>query len=403
MNQDPSNALAIWDRPIWRDPANGPERFRGLKDLNSALIREDLDRRNPWFRGLPEVVMLNHTDICNLRCVMCPRHDTPGQTRIPRPVLEVVARRLFPAARKLGLAAAYAEPMATDFEFLIDLADRFGVRVDMTTNATLLTIDRYRAARRVLDHLDISIDSHVPETYESIRLGARFACVRDNVMAIRDERARIPDDVIVTISAVVMNSNLLDLPGLVRAAKDMGAVALILKDLNRTTKTAADEDPCVHHGWEKVSSVLMECRRTALDHGMNLLRLSRCAEVDQAISVNPLPTRFPIRPSLEPKDLCWYLAQNFHILQTGEVYPCLMPTTYSAGNVLAEDPIDIWNGPVLRRLRSAHFARRGIAFCSGCAHAPHLPPPGIQTQFARKAAIWTRRLADVSRTLKSRR
>ena len=55
-----------------------------------------------------------------------------------------------------------------------------------------------------------------------------------------------------------------------------------------------------------------------------------------------------------------------------------------AGNVLHEDPIGIWNGRVLRELRTAHFSRKGTAFCSGCQWAPHLPPPSIRDRVKRK-------------------
>lgn len=256
-----------------------------------------------------------------------------------------------------------------------------------------MDLARYRAARDVLDHLDVSIDSHVPATYEAIRVGARFEQVRDHVYAVRDERKRRPDDVLLTVSAVVMRSNLDHLPGLIAFAAEAGASGVILKGLNRATPTAEGEDPYAAFGAERVALALAACRRAALEHGINLLRLTGCAEADGAVSVFPRPSRLPLGPTSRLDGLCWYLGQNFHVLHTGEVYPCLMPTTHVAGDVYRDDPIAVWNGPVLTALRAAHYARRQTPFCSGCVHAPHLPAADAETRSVEEASRAARRAA----------
>lgn len=55
-----------------------------LKDENSRVLREDVERHAVVFRGGPEVVTLNHSDIYNLRCVMCPRNLAQGKHRLDR-------------------------------------------------------------------------------------------------------------------------------------------------------------------------------------------------------------------------------------------------------------------------------------------------------------------------------
>jgi MoaA/NifB/PqqE/SkfB family radical SAM enzyme len=181
---------------------------------------------------------------------------------------------LFPTAWKLGLAASQAEPMANDFEFLVERALRHGVRVDMTTNGTLLTVDRYREARAVLDHVDISIDTVVPKTYAAIRLGAEFSQVHDNVMAIQEERRRTPDDVLLSLSAVVMKSNLYELPALVDFAKRVRADALVFQVLNHDAKSTPEEEPELL-GEGCTRTVLEACRDAAKRQGVNLVYLTR--------------------------------------------------------------------------------------------------------------------------------
>jgi radical SAM protein with 4Fe4S-binding SPASM domain len=349
-------------------------RYQGAKLENCRLLREDVGRRSPVFRGRPDVVMLNHTDICNLACVMCPRSVVRGEKQLSRHALERVADRLFPTARKVGLPAAEAEPLAVDFEFLIEKALGYGTQVDLVTNGTLLTLDRYRLARDAIDLLDVSIDCHVPEVYRRLRVGAEYSTVERNLRAICEERQRRPDDVLFVLNAIVMKSTLPHLPDLVRVASEFGAAALVLKHLNHDGKPTPVEDPIAHLGRETVARAYAECARVAKSVGMNLT-YADCGLVDY----DPPMPHVMVRPTRLPRgtlgigaDPCWYVAQNFHVSPDGYVLPCIRRTPHIAGNVLDQDPLDIWNGPVFQGLRKAHFERRFAAVCSECKLAPYL-------------------------------
>lgn len=358
----------------WQWPARRQPRLTALKEENSRLLREDLARRATAYRGLPEVVMLNHTDICNLRCVMCPRHDAPGTQRLARSALERVVERLFPTARKAGLAAAQAEPLATDFEFLLEAALRHDVYLDVVTNGTLLTLERYREARGALDLLDVSLDCLVPEVYARIRVGAQLDTVLSNLRAIRDERARVPDDVLLVVNALVMRSTLPHLPDLVRAMPELGVDALVLKELYHDIKATPEENPFTAHGPREVQRVLEECARIAEEQGTNLVQ-ANCGVREELLPVRdviPRPRRFPRGDAMLGAGLCWYVAQNFHVVPSGDVYPCIVPTGLVMGNVLREDPVELWNGAPFQALRRAHFERRRLTPCDGCGHAPYL-------------------------------
>lgn len=349
-------------------------RFLSAKLENCRLLREDVGRRSPVFRGRPDVVMFNHSEVCNLACVMCTRSVVRGEKRVARKALERVADRLFPTARKIGLPAAEAEPLANDFEFLIDRALRYGTQADVVTNGTLLTLDRYRFARDAIDLLDVSIDCHVPEVYRRIRVGGEYETVERNLRAICEERKRCPDDVLFVVNAIVMRSTLPHLPDLVRVAQELGAVALVLKHLNHDGKPTPEEDPFAYPGREAVVGVYRECARVAEDIGMNLT-YADCGVVDYDPPMPHVfvrPTRLPRGPLGIGPDPCWYIAQNFHLSQTGDVLPCIRRTPHIAGNVLREDPLDIWNGPIFQELRRAHFERRWAAVCSECKLAPYL-------------------------------
>ncbi|MEW6746238.1 MAG: radical SAM protein [Planctomycetota bacterium] len=353
----------------------GRSSFADLKRENSLLLREDVERGALVYRGLPEVVTLNHTDLCNLRCVMCPRHERQGKHRLSRAVLEYLADSLFPTAYKTVLTTSTGEPLVADFDFLVERALRFGVKIDVVTNGVLLYRELYRRARAALDHLNISLDSHLPEVYERIRLGARFERVHASLQAISEERRRSPDAVLFSLSAVVMRSNLEHLADFVRFAASVCADGVILQRLRHETKATPDEDPLRRCGQQELLRCFAEAEGAAREVGVNLF-MSEFGR--PAILVRPVREKVP--PPLEGRGLCWFLAQNFGVMYTGEVYPCCIPTDYRLGDVLYQDPVTIWNGEPAQRLRAAHLERRGNLFCSGCLHAPHLPattPPPV--------------------------
>lgn len=343
--------------------------LQNLKDANSALLRSDVEAGRLVYRGLPEVVTLNHSDICNLRCIMCPRHDAQGVNRLDEDTLRHITNELLPTARKLVLTTAGAEPLAVDYELLMEQARRHEVRVDAVTNGVLLTADVYRRSRETLDHLNVSLDSHVREVYERIRIGASYERVIGNLEAVCEERRGRTDDVLFSLSAIVMASNVPHLAAFVRFAASLGSVdGVVFQRLRHEEKPAPQEEPYDAFSEAEILAAFEDARREAEAGGINLFLSEFGLPPTLA---RPIRTKIP--ETLEGRGLCWFLAQNFTVMYTGEVFPCCIPTDYSLGNVLYQDPVDIWNGKRMQKLRAAHLSRRGTTFCTGCLHAPHLP------------------------------
>lgn len=338
------------------------------KEENSRLLREDLAERRTAFRGLPEVIALHTTEKCNLRCTMCPRSLGQGKLQLPRARLAAVLDELFPTAKKVALSAAAGEPLLADFDLVLERALAHGVRVDVVTNGSELTPDLYRTAAPAFDHVNVSVDCHVPEVYERVRVGGRFAKLDANLRGIAEQRARAPDGVLFSVSAVVMRSTMPHFDGLVRYAKSLGVDGLILQRLSQFAKSTPEEDPYAAVGEAGVQEALATARAAAQEVGLNLF-VSDFGQPN--LILGPLRDKVP-SPLLE-KPLCWYVIQHFGVQPTGEVYPCCYPTDHRLGNLNDESPREIWNGKEAQRLRAAHYSRKGTLFCAGCIHAPHLP------------------------------
>lgn len=212
------------------DHLAGPSRYGALKAENSRLLLEDVHRRAVVYRAMPEVIGLHTTEICNLRCIQCPRSIRQGRYVLPREDLRRLCDELFPTARKAILTAAAGEPMLADFELVLDRALAYEVRLDLITNGTMLTEAAYARAAPVLDHVNVSLDALDDHLYRRIR-GGSLERVRSNLDAIAARRRQSQDDVLLTVSAVMLRSNLAHLPEFVRAAARFGVDGVIFQRL----------------------------------------------------------------------------------------------------------------------------------------------------------------------------
>lgn len=127
----------------------------------------------------------------------------------------------FPGLEELHLQGLGEPLMHPRFVDMVEYAARKTIRVSTSTNLTLLT--RRRAEWCVtsgLDWLHASIDGASPETYEGIRVRARFDRVVANLEGLLEVRARLGSlRPRVRLVTVLMRRNLHELPGLVRTRR----------------------------------------------------------------------------------------------------------------------------------------------------------------------------------------
>jgi radical SAM protein with 4Fe4S-binding SPASM domain len=338
-----------------------------LKEENSLKLREDVARKALVLRGLPEIIALHTTEMCNLRCLMCRRSEGQGGLKMSRDRLEAVCDALFPTAWKASLSGAAGEPLISDFDLVLEKALEHETRIDTVTNGTRLDLNLYRKGRPVFDHVSVSIDSCVPQVYEKIRVGASFEKLDADLRSIAEERRTNPDGVLFSLSSVVMHSTLPHMEDLIRYTRDLGMDGLILQRLFPEVPYAHEQDPM--GDIESLKTMLEGFRKTAEELKVNLFLNEFGLE---NLIVSPLRAKVP--PQLEVEGICWYPFQHIGVQPTGEVFPCPLPTTYLLGDVNHQSPEEIWNSRAAQELRAVHYAGKGSLFCSGCMHAPHLAP-----------------------------
>jgi radical SAM protein with 4Fe4S-binding SPASM domain len=280
---------------------------------------------------------------CNLACVMCPR--TVALERAPaapewhrRMPLDRFLTLLdeFPTLQSLSLHGIGEPLMHPQLFEMIAAAERRGVVVRFTTNATLLDRDRSgRVLASRLHRLIVSLDGATAATYEAIRPGARFVQVVENVrrltMLRRESGAVLPR---VDISMVVQASNAGEAPAVVALAHELGAAGVILSPMIPPVRELAAL-ACDSATWNQAVD---DSRRKARELGIALF----------AREGQPLPDATP-----KATHRCMHPWFSTVVTLDGAVMPCcnVHDPDFGMGNAVDDGFAEVWNGERYRAFR----------------------------------------------------
>jgi MoaA/NifB/PqqE/SkfB family radical SAM enzyme len=172
-----------------------------------------------------EPLMLLSMDIvdnCNLRCPFCLfDHSATRATHMMQDDTIDAALRFLPYVTdgNFWFSCLHEPSLHPHFtRFLDKVPAEWRRKLFFTTNLAKRMPPSYFdfLAGSRLHHINISVDSLVPKTYERLRQGARFAIFMENWDRLMDAMARHAQPVPIRYIAMAYQSNLRELPSLVR-------------------------------------------------------------------------------------------------------------------------------------------------------------------------------------------
>jgi radical SAM protein with 4Fe4S-binding SPASM domain len=306
---------------------------------NRFLAELAYNRGDVVLRNMPEVVGIESTNHCNIKCIMCPRGEPDLMQRpvghMPTSLLE----RIIDQAEFFTEPAWlhwFGEPLMNPFLFeQIEIAKRKVPNLGISTNATLL---RPRAQANLLqsklDTIIIAIDGATKEIYEAVRKSERFTYeqVKENAEQFlsrrRDLGLKRP---FVILSIIVMDLTAPDLNDFRDYWLARGADQVVFK-------------PYVNWGGQ-YSDVFKDLevveKRALLD--------------------SPRP------------HACKLMWESMLVTWDGRVVPCCYD--YDAkmvlGDLKTQTLAEVWNGPAYVALRQAELEGRNHSeLCASCSQAP---------------------------------
>ena len=338
--------------------------------------RSPQDRSGPW-----RITFDTNPDDCNLHCVMCEDHSPYSTTqsdrrRMGRPKRRMdigLIRRIIEQSRGTGLReiipSTMGEPLLyRHFDEILDLCADYGVKLNLTTNGTFPIRGARAWAKRIVpvtSDMKVSWNGATKATHEKVMLGSDWESVLENVRAfisVRDahemhggNRCRV------TFQLTFMQMNVLELPGIVRLAADLG--------VDRVKG---------HHLWVHFSQLHgQSMRRDAesidrwnaiVDSAYEVAERNRLRNGDRVLLENIFRLDPNSEADIATNGECPFLGQEAWVASDGRFNPCCAPDTLRRtlgyfGNVYSMGLYDIWKSTGYGNLK-ANYMKNPL--CKGC-------------------------------------
>lgn len=346
---------------------------RAIEAIYEKMIAR---RRGPW-----RITFDTNPDTCNLRCVMCEEHspysdrqrERRAQHRPPRRMPIELVRKIIAEAAPRGLRevipSTMGEPLLyEDFDEIIELCKKYGVRLNLTTNGTFPRRGAREWARRIVpiaSDVKISWNGATKETQEQIMLGAVWERMLEDArtfIGVRDEEAKLGGHRCrVTFQLTFLEANVEELPKMVDLAIELGVdrvkghhlwahfEALRGASMRRNAEAISRWNQAV----ARAQAIAAERR---LPNGERILLENIFVLTEEAVV------------DLAPDAPCPFLGREAWVSAEGRFDPCCAPdeqrrTLGELGNLHHQTLEEIWNGAAYQNLRATYPSH---ALCKSC-------------------------------------
>ena len=387
-----------------------------IKRLNVLISYLEKKAGRSVIRSRPWKISLEVALSCNLRCITC----SHGTARFGGIMSEETFDRAKPilALAKVVNEVGYGEPLL-DRHFVdkLQYIKGLGATVYAYSNAMPLTSElSERLVALQLDQLTFSIDGATKDTFESIRVGADFGQVLENIRQLHEvkvrRRSRRP---FLRANYVGMRRNIEELPLAVRTLAEIGIQEVVLSDMMPPNAELASEH--LSHFPDITWTAIAEARRVAGECRVAFTAPSefRCFTADARGTSDALPREgerggatAPAVPRVdgphrgEAPDFyrshpCYEPWQTAYITHDGNVRPCCTMNR-SFGNLFEQDLAAIWNNGEYRSLRRTVNSRSPVfPECRECLLRRRVRFPLVQLAAMGAKSAWHLGLAQTAR------
>lgn len=329
-------------------------------------------------QGPRRITFDTNPDTCNLSCIMCERHSphvvrsqtVPREKRVmPIDLVEQVIRQAVPLGLEEIIPSTMGEPLLyEDFDRILNACRESGVRLNLTTNGTFPGRGARAWAEAIVplaSDVKISVNGATRATQESIMRGSRWQQTLDNTrqfIEVRDRHADGGGDRCrVTFQVTFMQSNLHELPALVRLAADLGVDRLkghhLWVHYPEMTCESLLRDARARHAW---NAAVIAVRQAA----------DRCRKPDGSAVIlqNFMLLDENGTKASSPDGRCPFLGHELWIDTEGRIAPCCAPhelrrTLGDFGRIQDKSLQGLWEGPDYRALLNTYHNR---SLCQSC-------------------------------------
>jgi len=318
----------------------------GFKDLYISYL--NLFRQPLVMTNQPLFIQIEPTLNCNLKCSMCINPVTNRVKKHMGLAEFVKVLESMPSLCKISLVGA-GEPLLNPELFgMIRYAKSKKILTGFATNGMLLNEDTCRKiADTTPDWINISVDSADKEIFESIREGANFNLIIENIARLTRTsfREKAPD---ISIWFVLMKDNLGELPPVIGLAKKVGI-----------KKVCAQ----MQHNWGVLSGVNAET--VGIKNIISVIREAKKIAAEKSVTFEYVNI-----PDSQAKRACKWPWKACYVTAEGFITPCCLqgsnPEIINFGNILNTAFEDIWNNQSYQDFRKRLKSSAPPGICRDC-------------------------------------
>ena len=343
---------------------------------NYYAVIADLASEAETWTAKPAWLEFAPNNVCNLRCIMCQQADgLPVEVMKKEDAVKLLDDVL--PDMTLWTPSALSEPMLADFKTVLKKCREHEVFLNMYSNCTLLTGEKFRDMADRVHKLWISFDSSRKEVFEMLRERANFEIVVQNVRDIL--KVAKEKGVPVGFVAVLVKDNLEHLHELVDFVSDLGAVEagcdLRIQPMLDNAVRCRDQNVFAAFSEAQIEAALdRACERA---HARGLIFH---VDMDDPYRRTVEP-RAPMARQNTPEVLsimldevrerfphwCSMATNYVKIEPNGDVFPCCRgPRELKMGNVNEQSMKEIWNGERYREFRRRMHTKDYPEVCKTC-------------------------------------
>ncbi len=360
-----------------------PEAAPISADAKLALLRQNRERLDQdlmlgrlRFESKPRVFEFQLSNFCNMSCTMCYDGNNPPMKKFPEDVAERLAAEVFPTASVLSPFVG-SEPLIVTWDLARGLAEQYGLELDVITNAQFLDDAKFAELEPHVSTLTFSIDSHLPDIYERIRLRSK----PDKVFANLPRAAKLclEKGIEPQANIVFMTENAAFIDETVGYLADQGCKTIRLLAFLCPPGLSADRDfsdALKHMSPEWVSWMLNRIENIAKEKQVRVLFEGRERHV-----FDYMPDDLEFRENRKSRLSVWDEIRYFYpgycvqsvdhikIHADGEAYPCCVAESgkLKLGNVIEQSFDEVWNSKEAQDLRRGMLTGDLPDMCKGCA------------------------------------
>ncbi len=321
------------------------------KNKNIKLNLKEIDQNKTILKSTPRFIIIDPTNRCNCKCSICYRnfHEIEETDLSINDFYKM--KSFLRNAIEINLMGTGEAFLNKDFIKMARICKIYGSYTILSSNGML--IKNNLEAVNFIDNLKISFDGGTKETFEKIRVGAKFDRVIENIKIINSLKKKP----VLHLDVRVSKQNIGELPEIVKIAQNLDIKEVYFMPVYPMVESMrqillSNEDS---RQFEQIRDQVM-----SLGSKFGII-----CTFGFSIGENTEEKK-PVEKNGKPHVYCKAPWRMIYIESTGKIRPCCVLNKYM-GNINENSIEEIWNNQVYQSLRASMVGLTELdEFCKKC-------------------------------------